>query len=337
MKYAVSTLLVLSLFFLGYQNTTAQERQTKPLVPKFLSQTMLSGSSANQQMATSYSKLKKDLFSPIVSRALDGTLEVYEPLNEVWNSQHLTRLTDAQIDRKFNLMDTVYIEQSTPPYDLEMVVIQDTFDVERIVSIRAFETWHLKESFKLEKDIIGYSLVSEIIDPTTGEIRSWEPLVTVKGELDQNTKKKIATVRYTQQIDNSSERNLWYHSFLDYSVRENLFSSIVEEAQNGSEQFYGEPNEASILDSVEINSRITLADTVYIENPEPPYIFERVITQDFLNWQSVTAIEFVQDVYVDDNLQIGYDLKWYAPVAKMRSLSNGEALAKKTLFWVKCF
>lgn len=332
------TTIVACLLFASCQKPTQLECPEPPLVPKFVSQTHIKGKYANEYASNYFADLQESIILPAVNKALDGSLQVYSPMNEPWDKEYFSTLSQSDIERQFKaIIDTMYIEDPDPPYDLKMIVNdKGTSELEKIVALRTNESWEVDNSFSIKKEVLAYTLVSENLDPTTGEVRGWEPKFTVPCSFDESTKKKVATVRYSQSIDGLQYEDAWYRFNLEYSVREKLFTDLLNAAIDNSMTFYSQPEENAPLTREELSGQIMLVDTQYIESPAPPYDLQMTIISEEPYWGNISAIEFVQDVYVDENLNLSYDVKWYAPCAKLIDRMTGKELGIETLFWVKC-
>lgn len=319
------------------QQPSEQKYPETLVVPKFLSQTFLSGKLADANAKDFSSDLFNGLIEPVVNKAVSGEIEVFTAYGAPWEKDLFMKMTKAEVARKFLRSDTMYIESPEPPYDLKMTVRTDTSEMDKVIALRAYERWQVDSSFRLSKEVSAYTFVAENIDATTGEVRGLEPKFTVEGEFDSSTKKKVATVRYAQSIDDFQSADVWYKFNLEHSVRERIFSGLLEAAANADVEFYEEPDESSLLTKEGVNRLITFVDTQYIESPEPEYELQMIVIEELIYWDQITEIEFVQDVYVDANFNLHYDVKWYAPRAVVIDRATGENTGVvETLFWVKC-
>ena len=338
MKNLLLSATVLSTIFISCNQTPQQNcPEPPPQVPKFLSQIILVGEQAHNSAKEYTGELQNNLINPVVKLALAGEKEVFTAFGAPWEKDLFFSMTKAEVAMKFLRADTMYIENPEPPYNLERIVQTDTSEMERIMALRAYESWNVDSLFKISKDVMAYTFITENINRKTGEVRGLEPKFTVQGTFDDKTKKKIATVRYTQQIDDFQSADVWYKFNLEPSVRERLFSGLIEATNGQRTTFYGEPNESSSLNSEEIRNMTRYVDTVYIESPEPDYELQLTVIEEEIYWDQISEIEFVQDVYVDANYNLHYDVKWYAPRVRDFDRATGEKKGLKTLFWVKSF
>ncbi len=336
MKKSLTLVVIIGALFSSCQSPQQnQQCPEPPLVPKFLSQAVFAGKDAGPHAAEFASDLKEGLIIPLIEAVQEGNVAAYDPLSPPWEEEYFYRLNKAEIDRKFSFVDTMYIESPEPPYDLKMVVTQGSDETERMVSLRAYETWHIDDSLRLRKEVSAYTIVSENIDHVTGQVRGWEPIITLKSTTPDDTRKKLTTIRYSQGIENL-DTDEWYRFNLEYSVRERFFEDLLTAASDNALPFYASPDATSPLSDLELKHRTMLVDTVYIESPAPPYDLQMTVVEEGPYWGDITEIEFVQDVYIDDNFNLSYEVRWYAPRRKLTNRMTGKVLGIETLFWVKC-
>lgn len=336
MKSSLPILLILALIINACETPKEQTSDESPLVPRFLSQVIFKGKIADKNAATYSTALIENLVVPSVEQAIDGTLKVYDPLWAPWERDNFLLLEKDAIDRSFKPIDTMYIENPEPPYDLKMIVGGDVrSELDKVIAVRAYEAWAVDSAFKITKEVSAYTLIGENLDPSTGQVRGLEPKFTVYGDFDNSTKSKIATIRYAQSIDNPDSFDEWFRFNLEYSVREELFGRLIESAKEGSQTYYGQPDETTALDAEGLHKKMTFTDTMFIESPAPPFDLQMTIIEEEMYWSSITGIEFVQDVYVDANLNLHYDVKWWAPRSDVYNRMTGEVVGVETLFWIK--
>lgn len=121
-------------------------------------------------------KNRRSLTQVIIEAVREGSLTAYDPLDD----EFTMTLTKAEIERKLSFIDTQYIEDPEPPYDLKMTVIEEDFDPSSVKEIRLKEDWFFdRQKSILDVRIVGIQPVQDNIDRTTGEIRGKEPMFWV--------------------------------------------------------------------------------------------------------------------------------------------------------------
>lgn len=243
-------------------------------------------------------------------------------------------MTKAEIERKISWVDTVYIEDAQPPHDLIRTITEHVLDVNQFISIRPYEKWTLDDSLKLVREVIGYTSVCENLSPITKEVRGWEPFFYVSSDMPAGTAKKIATIRYQQPIKRDID---WYIENLETSVRYKLFEPIFRKAWDGSLKVYSSPEISSLLNKEQRETDLCSVDTTYIESPFEPYDLKMTVIEECpsLFYDQVVAIEFIQDIYLYENMAISIDVKWYAPVVEDVDRTNGKVRGNKALYWIR--
>ncbi|MCG3167659.1 MAG: hypothetical protein POELPBGB_03453 [Bacteroidia bacterium] len=106
----------------------------------------------------------------------EGSLTAYDPLND----EFTTPLSYSTIKNFGSQIDTIYVPNPEPPYDLEMKIVQKEFDPSTVKEFRIKEVWFFdKQRSVMDVRIIGICPVAENVDPASGEVRGMQPLFWV--------------------------------------------------------------------------------------------------------------------------------------------------------------
>jgi hypothetical protein len=331
-KFLLTAIVAATL--VGCQQTAQKtECPNAPITDLFMSQLFLKGDKSVTYKDGSYEQIKSDVFEALIEKGRNETMKLGDPLMSPLDNYKIW-LTKAEIERKISFVDTQYVESSDPPYDFVMQVINDSLDMNQFMSIRPYEKWVLDDSLKLSREVQSYVTVCTNIDRITGEVRGWEPYFYVPSDSPKGTPQKIATIRYQQSIKGEDS---WYRENLEASARQKMFEPIMRKAWDGGLKVYATPDADSFLSSEQLKSNLCFVDTQYIESPVEPYDLQMIVIEECqaMFYDQVVAVEFIQDVYLYENMAISIDVKWYAPVVESVNRTNGEFIGKEVLYWVK--
>lgn len=118
-------------------------------------------------------KNRKSLVQVLIDGVREGSLTAYDPLDD----EFTRTLTSFDVKRKLTRIDSILVEGDLPPYEPQLVVVEEEFDVARVKEIRLKEEWFFdKQRSVMDVRIIGIQPVADNIDPQTGEVRGKEPL-----------------------------------------------------------------------------------------------------------------------------------------------------------------
>lgn len=331
--------LILSGTFLTMscsERSQETECPAPPITRQFMSVMNLVGDDPATFIAGSMQEVTDLFVIPLLHKAPDSTVRLGDPLNTYLSDEKLW-LTKSQVHSKIFRSDTMYVESAKPPYKLTMRVERDTVGADRFLSIRAFEQWHVDGSLRLRREVKAYVPVVSNIDPLNGSVRGKEPLFYVEQDPRSAEPMKLATVRYRQPVK-SSDPQQWYRENLEASVREKLFTPLMRKAWDGTLQVYTSPDAQQAMSLEELKKRLCRMDTMYFESPEPPYALEEYVfeTCDDRFSDQIVAMDFVQDVYLNEHMALSYDVKWYSLVANVGKQGEGEADGStEVFFWVR--
>ncbi len=110
-----------------------------------------------------------------LSKALEsGKLEAY-------TSDQKTKLTPAEIKKIGSRVDTFYVENPDPPYDLQMKVLKNEFNPNDICSWIFYEdlVYDSKKN-TLTKKVTYVTPCIQVLDPLNGELRGTQALMAIK-------------------------------------------------------------------------------------------------------------------------------------------------------------
>lgn len=331
----LSTFLITALVLNACQQPTRTNQCPEPPVTElFMSQMFLRGDNTVSYDEGSFLTLRSAVFEKLLEKGMADSIK----LGVGWMSPLDAEpewFTKEYIHSKVFRVDTMYAENPNPPHQLSMVVVKDTIDPNLLMSIRPFEKWTVDDSLILFREVLGYIPVLENIDKSTGEVRGLSPFVYVPSDTRIGKATKIATVRYRQPI--VGEHFDWYRENLEGSARHKLFATIFRKVWNGTMPVYATPDIGNTLNSEQLKSKLCTSDTMYIESPEEPYDLQMTVVEECASefYDQVVAMEFIQDVYLYENMAISIDVHWYGPVVEKTDPATGEVSGTELLYWVK--
>lgn len=311
-----------------------------PLTEQFMSVINLRGENAVTYMEGSFESVLNEVFRAGIDKALEDSIRLGDP-SMMYDPEDAYWYTAEQVQQKMVWVDTQYVQNPEPPHKLTMVLVENTFDTELFQSIRTIEQWYLNDSLQIKRKVKAYIPVGENVNPYTGEVRGLEPYFYVGCLQPSEQRKKVATVQYQQKVVNYNPNEYyptWYRENLESSVREKLFRTLLKKAKSGGVPVYASPDSKQQLSIEDVEKRLCRVDTVYAESPEPPYEMEKTLIEecDKSLYHQVVALNLIQDVYVDQNMQLSIEMKWYAPVIMELDPKNLRPTGEeRTLFWVK--
>ena len=181
-------------------------------------------------------KNRRSLTQVIIEAVREGSLTAYDPLDD----EFTMTLTKAEIERKLNFVDTFYVEDPNPPYDMKMEVSNEEFDPSNVKEIRLKEDWFFdRQKSILDVRIIGIQPVTDNIDRSTGEIRGTEPMFWVYFPEARNI---FASAEVFNRQNDAERRTMedifWKRMFGSYIYKEkNVYDrQIAEYMLNGIDQ-----------------------------------------------------------------------------------------------------
>lgn len=119
---------------------------------------------------------RRSLVQVLVESVNEGSLTAYDPLDD----EFTRTLTMAEVKSKLKRIDTMWIPSPDPPYDPQMVIVEEEFDPSTVKEIRLKEEWFFdRQRSVMDVRIIGIQPVADNIDRTTGEVRGKEPMFWV--------------------------------------------------------------------------------------------------------------------------------------------------------------
>lgn len=181
-------------------------------------------------------KNRRSLAQVILEAVKEGSLTAYDPLDD----EFTMTLTKAEIERKLNFIDTLYIEDPNPPYEMKMQVVDEPFDPATVKEFRLKEDWFFdRQKSVMEVRIIGIQPVADNIDRTTGEVRGKEPMFWVYFPEARNI---FASAEVFNRQNDAERRTLedifWKRMFGSYIYKEkNVYDRLVSDYMlNGIDQ-----------------------------------------------------------------------------------------------------
>ena len=181
-------------------------------------------------------KNRRSLTQVILEAVKEGSLTAYEALDD----EFTMTLTKAEIERKLNFIDTLYIEDPEPPYEMKMQVVDEPFDPSNVKEFRLKEDWFFdRQKSILDVRIIGIQPVADNIDRTTGEIRGKEPMFWVYFPEARNI---FASAEVFNRQNDAERRTLedifWKRMFGSYIYKEkNVYDRQISDYMlNGIDQ-----------------------------------------------------------------------------------------------------
>lgn len=181
-------------------------------------------------------KNRRSLTQVILEAVKEGSLTAYDPLDD----EFTMTLTKAEIERKLNFIDTIYIEDPEPPYEMKMQVVDEPFNPANVKEFRLKEDWFFdRQKSVMEVRIIGIQPVADNIDRTTGEIRGKEPMFWVYFPEARNI---FASAEVFNRQNDAERRTLedifWKRMFGSYIYKEkNVYDRLISDYMlNGLDQ-----------------------------------------------------------------------------------------------------
>ena len=181
-------------------------------------------------------KNRRSLTQVILEAVREGSLTAYDPLDD----EFTMTLTKAEIERKLSFIDTQYIENPEPPYDLQMTVIEEEFQPKNVKEFRLKEDWFFdRQKSVMEVRIIGIQPVADNVDRNSGEVRGKEPMFWVYFPEARNI---FASAEVFNRQNDAERRTLedifWKRMFGSYIYKEkNVYDRQISDYMlNGLDQ-----------------------------------------------------------------------------------------------------
>ena len=180
-------------------------------------------------------KDRRSLTQVIVEAVQEGSLTAYD----VMDDEFTLTLTKAEIEKKLMRIDTEYIENPDPPYDLQMTIIEEPFQPKTVKQYRLKEDWFFdKQRSVLDVRIIGICPVQDNIDPMTGEVRGSTPMFWIYFPEARNI---FASAEVFNRYNDAERRTLedifWKRMFGSYVYKEkNVYDRQIQDYKNGIDQ-----------------------------------------------------------------------------------------------------
>ena len=150
----------------------------------------------------------------------EGSLTAYDAMNDEFS----TPLSWTSVRNFGSKIDTNYVPNPDPPYDVEMKLVQREFDPATVKEFRITEVWFFdKQRSELNVRIVGICPVAENIDPTTGEVRGLSPMFWVYFPELRNI---LSTTRVFTRFNGNMEMTY------DDLFWKRMFSSYIYKVQN---------------------------------------------------------------------------------------------------------
>ncbi len=180
-------------------------------------------------------KDRRSLTQVIVEAVQEGSLTAYD----VMDDEFTLTLTKAEIEKKLMRIDTEYIENPDPPYDLQMTIIEEPFQPKTVKEYRVKEDWFFdKQRSVLDVRIIGICPVQDNIDPMTGEVRGSTPMFWIYFPEARNI---FASAEVFNRSNDAERRTLedifWKRMFGSYVYKEkNVYDRLIQDYKQGIDQ-----------------------------------------------------------------------------------------------------
>lgn len=336
-KQLTLALICVAILTSCQQPVLQQECPPAPIAEQFMSIMVLKGDNSVTYKEGSYEGILNDVVLESIRKFKKDSFDFYEPLGDPMDEP--LHLTKAEVERKLVYVDSLYFEDPEPPFKLSLQVVRDSMNPELFHSLRVFEKWFVDRNFRLTREVVDYITTFEQLDRQTGEVRGLEPYFYVRSSKQIGKPKKLASVRYKQGIDTEWPKELrghWFRENLEHSARRKFLHPLMTKAESGEIPVYESPGDEKPLSVDQLRAKLLMVDTLFRENPAPPYDMEMFVVEASMNNPyEVTAIEFVQDLYVYENLALEIDVKWYAPVIALRDQATGAIRGEETLYWIK--
>ena len=180
-------------------------------------------------------KDRRSLTQVIVEAVQEGSLTAYD----VQDDEFTLTLTKAEIEKQLMRIDTEYIENPDPPYDLQMTIIEEPFQPKTVKEYRLKEDWFFdKQRSVLDVRIIGICPVQDNIDPITGEVRGSTPMFWIYFPEARNI---FASAEVFNRSNDAERRTLedifWKRMFGSYVYKEkNVYDRLIQDYKKGIDQ-----------------------------------------------------------------------------------------------------
>lgn len=180
-------------------------------------------------------KDRRSLTQVIVEAVQEGSLTAYD----VQDDEFTLTLTKAEIEKQLMRIDTEYIENPDPPYDLQMTIIEEPFQPKTVKEYRLKEDWFFdKQRSVLDVRIIGICPVQDNIDPITGEVRGATPMFWIYFPEARNI---FASAEVFNRSNDAERRTLedifWKRMFGSYVYKEkNVYDRLIQDYKQGIDQ-----------------------------------------------------------------------------------------------------
>jgi len=177
-------------------------------------------------------KDRRSLTQVIMEAVKEGSLTAYSASDD----EFTLTLTKAEIDKIGAKVDTMYVENPDPPYDLQMKVVVNEFDPGSVKEYRIKEDWFFdKQRSVQDVRIIGICPVADNIDPVTGEVRGSTPLFWVYFPEARNI---FASAEVFNRSNDAERRTLedifWKRMFGSYVYKEqNVYDRRIADYKQG--------------------------------------------------------------------------------------------------------
>lgn len=177
-------------------------------------------------------KDRRSLTQVIMEAVREGSLTAYSTSDD----EFTLTLTKAEIDKIGAKVDTMYVENPDPPYDLQMKIVVNEFDPASVKEYRIKEDWFFdKQRSVQDVRIIGICPVADNVDPTTGEIRGSTPLFWIYFPEARNI---FAGAEVFNRQNDAERRTLedifWKRMFGSYVYKEqNVYDRRIADYKQG--------------------------------------------------------------------------------------------------------
>lgn len=177
-------------------------------------------------------KDRRSLTQVIMEAVREGSLTAYSASDD----EFTLTLTKAEIDKIGAKIDTIYVDNPEPPYDLQMKIVVNEFNPGTVKEYRIKEDWFFdKQRSVQDVRIIGICPVADNIDPTTGEIRGSTPLFWIYFPEARNI---FASAEVFNRTNDAERRTLedifWKRMFGSYVYQEqNVYNRRIAEYKQG--------------------------------------------------------------------------------------------------------
>jgi gliding motility associated protien GldN len=180
-------------------------------------------------------KNRRSLTQVIVEAVKEGSLTAYDAVDDEFTQT----LTKAEIEKKLMRIDTLYLEDPNPPYEMKMTIVPNEFDPATVKEYRVKEDWFFdKQRSVLDVRIIGLCPVQEKFDQN-GEFRGTEPMFWIYFPEARNI---FASAEVFNRSNDAERRTLedifWKRMFGSYIYKEkNVYDRLISDyLPNGLDQ-----------------------------------------------------------------------------------------------------